>query len=119
MRFHTHVYQMYLVSKLLKMNACPLSFDVVACFHRVCVGPLLPDDYHSQYFIDVILARHARKMLSGGNLRDLGSFVAYLEFPLKTWLAKERYYIILHCVVLLSVLKPLSGFDWLELQLSS
>ncbi|XP_065184852.1 guanine nucleotide exchange factor subunit RIC1-like [Sycon ciliatum] len=44
-----------------------------------------------EYFIDVILARHARKMLAEGNLRDLGSFVAYLDFPLKSWLTKERY----------------------------
>ncbi|XP_066298790.1 guanine nucleotide exchange factor subunit RIC1-like isoform X3 [Branchiostoma lanceolatum] len=42
------------------------------------------------FFIDVILQRHARKLLSAGRLRELGSFAAHLNFELIGWLQKER-----------------------------
>ncbi|XP_038068678.1 guanine nucleotide exchange factor subunit RIC1-like [Patiria miniata] len=43
-----------------------------------------------EYFVDVILNRHARKLITSLRLRDLGMFVAYLDFKLQAWLAKER-----------------------------
>lgn len=43
-----------------------------------------------EFFIDVILQRHARKLLSTQRLTDLGYFAAYLDFHLVTWLARER-----------------------------
>ncbi|XP_078485416.1 guanine nucleotide exchange factor subunit RIC1 isoform X1 [Ciona intestinalis] len=42
------------------------------------------------YFIDVILARQARKMLSERRLHDLGTFAAHVDFQLVPWLRKER-----------------------------
>ncbi|XP_047001163.1 guanine nucleotide exchange factor subunit Rich [Schistocerca americana] len=42
------------------------------------------------FFIDVILQRHARRLLSARQLADLGHFAAHLDFHLVTWLAKER-----------------------------
>ncbi|XP_074641700.1 guanine nucleotide exchange factor subunit RIC1-like [Tubulanus polymorphus] len=44
-----------------------------------------------QFFIDVILSRHARKLLSQYHLRDLGYFSANLDdYQLVGWLNKER-----------------------------
>lgn len=43
-----------------------------------------------EFFIDVILQKHARRLLSGQHLIDLGYFAAHLDFHLVTWLAKER-----------------------------
>ena len=42
------------------------------------------------FFIDVILQRHARRLLSARRLTDLGRFAARLDFHLVTWLARER-----------------------------
>jgi hypothetical protein len=39
-----------------------------------------------EFFIDMILARHARKLLTAGSLTDLGRFCAHLDFHLVTWL---------------------------------
>ena len=45
-----------------------------------------------QFFIDVILHRHARKLLACYRLKDLAHFAANLEeYPLVTWLSKEKY----------------------------
>jgi hypothetical protein len=44
-----------------------------------------------QFFIDVILSRHARKLLSAHRLRDLGQFSANLDdYQLVAWLRKEK-----------------------------
>ena len=44
-----------------------------------------------QFYIDVILSRHARKLLSSYRLRDLAFFAANLEdYQLVSWLRKER-----------------------------
>ena len=45
----------------------------------------------AQWFIDIILCRHARKLLSSCQLRQLGKFAAILDFPLVSWLNKERW----------------------------
>nr|CAB3258799.1 protein RIC1 homolog [Phallusia mammillata] len=42
------------------------------------------------YFLDVILARQARKMMSDHRLHDLGTFAACVNFQLVPWLRKER-----------------------------
>jgi len=44
-----------------------------------------------QFFTDLILARHARKLLSSFRLRDLGRFSAHLDFDLTSWFIKERF----------------------------
>ncbi|CAI8008141.1 Guanine nucleotide exchange factor subunit RIC1 [Geodia barretti] len=43
-----------------------------------------------EYFIELILSRHARKLLTATCLRDLGKFAAHLDFSLEKWLARER-----------------------------
>ena len=44
-------------------------------------------------YIEMILSRYARKLLSNYSLVDLGTFAAHLEFELTPWLTKERYFI--------------------------
>ncbi|XP_031831561.1 guanine nucleotide exchange factor subunit Rich [Nomia melanderi] len=43
-----------------------------------------------EFFIDVILQRHARRLLSAKRLADLGRFAARLDFHLVTWFGRER-----------------------------
>lgn len=43
------------------------------------------------FFIDTILNRHARLLLTANRLRDLGQFSAYLDFALVPWFYKERH----------------------------
>lgn len=43
-----------------------------------------------EFFIDIILQRHARRLLSSHRLTDLGYFAAHLDFHLVAWLAKEK-----------------------------
>ena len=43
-----------------------------------------------EFFIDVILARHARKLLTAGRMADLGTFACQLEFPVVAWLRREQ-----------------------------
>lgn len=43
-----------------------------------------------EFFIDVILQKHARRLLSNRSLTDLGYFAAHLDFHLVAWLGKER-----------------------------
>lgn len=43
-----------------------------------------------EFFMDVILQRHARRLLSARRLADLGRFAARLDFHLVAWLARER-----------------------------
>lgn len=47
-------------------------------------------DSKEEYFIEMILSRHARKLLMTRCMRDLGKFVAYLNFDLQGWMARER-----------------------------
>ncbi len=42
-----------------------------------------------EFFIDVILQRHARKLLSQARLFDLGTFAAQLDFHMVAWLKRE------------------------------
>ncbi|XP_067001739.2 guanine nucleotide exchange factor subunit Rich [Anabrus simplex] len=49
-----------------------------------------PSGSAEEFFIDVILQRHARRLLSSRRLSDLGHFAAHLDFHLVTWLARER-----------------------------
>ncbi|KAF5272536.1 hypothetical protein FQA39_LY07860 [Lamprigera yunnana] len=48
------------------------------------------DSTAEEFFIDVILQRHVRRLLSAHRLADLGFFAAHLDFHLVAWLAKER-----------------------------
>ena len=49
------------------------------------------DPTADQFFIDVILNRHARKLLSTYRIRDLACFAANLEdYQLVGWLRKEK-----------------------------
>ncbi|XP_022657606.1 RAB6A-GEF complex partner protein 1-like isoform X2 [Varroa destructor] len=48
-------------------------------------------DVMNEAFIDVILMRFSRKLLQAGQLRKFGHLVAYLDFPLATFLSKERF----------------------------
>lgn len=43
-----------------------------------------------EFFIDVILQRHARRLLSAQRLLDLGHFAAHLDFHPVSWLSREK-----------------------------
>lgn len=49
-----------------------------------------PSTSAEEFFIDVILQRHARRLLTGQRLLDLGHFASYLDFHPVAWLARER-----------------------------
>jgi hypothetical protein len=48
-------------------------------------------DTKEDFFIELILSRHARKLLSSASLSDLGLFSAHLDFDLYQWMTKERH----------------------------
>lgn len=41
--------------------------------------------------MELLLSRHARKLLMSHSLRDLGRFSAHLDFPLSPWLMREGH----------------------------
>lgn len=43
-----------------------------------------------EFFMDKMVERHARRLLYRHGLKDLGRMAAVLDFPLVSWLAKER-----------------------------
>ena len=43
-----------------------------------------------ELFMDLILQRHVRRLLSAGRLRDLGYLAAHFDCPLVSWLSRER-----------------------------
>lgn len=43
-----------------------------------------------ELFLDVILQRHVRRLLSAGRLKDLGYLGAHFDCPLVAWLGRER-----------------------------
>ena len=47
-------------------------------------------DTKEEFFIELILSRHARKLLTTNSLRDLGLFAAHLDFNLVQWMGRER-----------------------------
>lgn len=49
-----------------------------------------PSSFAEDFFLDVILQKHARRLLSARRLTDLGYFAAHLDFHLVAWLVKER-----------------------------
>lgn len=49
-----------------------------------------PDPSLEELFMDLILQRHVRRLLSAGRLRDLGYLAAHFECPLVSWLSRER-----------------------------
>lgn len=51
-------------------------------------GPL--SNTAEEFFLDVVLQKHARRLLSARRLTDLGHFAAHLDFHLVAWLVKER-----------------------------
>ncbi|KAJ8040207.1 RAB6A-GEF complex partner protein 1 [Holothuria leucospilota] len=42
-----------------------------------------------EYYMDIILNRHARKLFANNRIRDLGMFAAHVDFKLVDWLIKE------------------------------
>ncbi|XP_063962298.1 guanine nucleotide exchange factor subunit RIC1-like [Lytechinus pictus] len=50
----------------------------------------VPDPSIDEYYIDTILARHARKLLAAYRLKELGIMTGYLDFKLTSWLVRER-----------------------------
>ena len=50
---------------------------------------LMDVDSKEDYFMELLLSRHARKLLTAHSLRDLGRFSAHLDFPLSPWLSRE------------------------------
>ncbi|KAJ3300440.1 hypothetical protein HK104_000498 [Borealophlyctis nickersoniae] len=43
------------------------------------------------FYLEILISKHARKLLSKQRVRALGRFAASLSFPLVKWLRKERY----------------------------
>lgn len=63
------------------------------CFHLCCNTDLSfrgCSNTAEEFFIDVILQRHARRLLCAHRLVDLGYFAAHLDFHLVAWLGRER-----------------------------
>eukprot|EP01135_Chromosphaera_perkinsii_P000089 Nk52_evm40s24 gene=Nk52_evmTU40s24 len=50
-----------------------------------------PAPVNDKFYLDLMLSRHARKLLGEMKLRSLFKFSQNLEFPLSKWLRKERY----------------------------
>jgi hypothetical protein len=51
----------------------------------------MKEETAEQFFIDMILSRHARKLLSAYRVKDLACFAANLEdYQLVSWLRKEK-----------------------------
>lgn len=65
-----------------------------------------------EFFMDVMIERHARRLLSQHRLNDLGCMAANLDFPLVRWLAKERTRaaVVDNCISALCSLH--SDFSW-------
>lgn len=64
-------------------------------------------------YVDAIVERHARRILSEGKLRDLGRLAAHLDFHLVTWLRKEKRRKPLMVTDFVAALKVIhSEFDW-------
>lgn len=54
-------------------------------------SPKPKDDAPADLYIDVILCRHARKLIEGNRLKDLGCFAGNTDdFHLVAWLKRER-----------------------------
>lgn len=64
------------------------------------------------FYTEMILSRHARKLLSSYSIKDLGLFTSHLEFDIIPWLTKERF----RAVNIDSFVDSLSSlheqFDW-------
>ena len=55
------------------------------------------DSTADQVYIDMILCRHARKLLTANRIKDLGYFAANVrDFQLVAWLKKERLVILIY-----------------------
>ncbi len=65
-----------------------------------------------EFFIDVILQRHARKLLSQVRLYDLGTFAAQLDFHMVAWLKKESTRAARLDNIVLSLKKVHRDFSW-------
>lgn len=64
-------------------------------------------------YVDAIVERHARRILSEGKLGDLGRLAAHLDFHLVTWLRKEKRRKPLMVTDFVAALKMIhSEFDW-------
>ncbi|ODN03670.1 Guanine nucleotide exchange factor subunit Rich [Orchesella cincta] len=64
-------------------------------------------------YVDAIVERHARRILSEGKLRDLGRLAAHLDFHLVSWLRKEKRRKPLMVSDFVSALKVIhTEFDW-------
>lgn len=50
----------------------------------------MTDSGLDEYYIETILARHARKLLAAYRLKELGVMTGYLDFKLTSWLLRER-----------------------------
>lgn len=57
------------------------------CFEYFRVEVMIPSE---EFFLDVILQRHARRLLATHRLQALGYFAAHLDFRLVEWLHRER-----------------------------
>ncbi|RZF41581.1 hypothetical protein LSTR_LSTR000295 [Laodelphax striatellus] len=71
-------------------------------------------DSAEEFFMDVMIQRHARRLLSQHQLSDLGRMSAHLFFPLVGWLARERQRAArLDAELFVSALRHLhSDFSW-------
>jgi len=70
----------------------PLSSSIFYLFPSPPTRPqfVMDVDSREEYFMELILSRHARKLLTARCLQDLGRFAAHLDFNLHNWLTRER-----------------------------
>jgi len=65
-----------------------------------------------EFFFDVILQRHAHKLLSQARLHDLGTFAAQLDFHMVAWLKKQSGHAAQLDQPVLALRKLHSDFSW-------
>ncbi|EDV23434.1 uncharacterized protein TRIADDRAFT_58051 [Trichoplax adhaerens] len=66
----------------------------------------------TEFYVDSVLKNHATNLLKSCQLRELGLFSAYLDFPLYEWLIKERVHITAIEDFPSCLLKIHKQFDW-------
>jgi len=73
----------------------------------------VPERLSQNVYVDSIIERHARRILSEGKLKDLGKLAGHLDLHLVTWLRKERKRKPVMVTDFVAALKMLhSEFEW-------
>ena len=64
------------------------------------------------FYVDILISRHARKLMQHHRIRTLGKLASTLNFPLVEWLRKERYRTALITDMMVTFKDLHKQFDW-------